>query len=222
MEAIDIKQSVLKRIKKKFIFRNSESGQTIVESVLTLLILCLILFGLLQIFHLSIAQMLTDYSAFCTARSYSVGFDDYLVGRTSRVAAIGASGHMTYPEDSTSNSALELLAEEEIRIPEYIQGDRWLNYQYWHGNTLEDNEYDSRYWNTDGGGKYEVHAPYTVLSYSATETLDETVEVNTTFHNYPFIYFDLMDPGHEWFSREDAVDVTGSSEVMNYSANYLE
>jgi hypothetical protein len=47
--------------------------------MISLMLLCLILFGLLQIVYLSVAQMFTQYSAYKAARAYTVGFADHIV-----------------------------------------------------------------------------------------------------------------------------------------------
>ena len=44
--------------------RSSECGSAMIEAVICMLLICLILFGLLQVFYSAAAQMVTDYSAF--------------------------------------------------------------------------------------------------------------------------------------------------------------
>lgn len=112
--------------------RRGESGQTMVEAVICMLMICLVLFGLLQVFYLAVAGMVADYAAFCTARSASVGFSDYLLNRTSRVAAIGASGDMIEPTGYDYSPIEQLWLERGSSglASQYIQGVRWLEYEY--------------------------------------------------------------------------------------------
>ena len=74
--------------------RSGERGSTMIEAVICMLIICLILFGLLQIFYITAAQMITDYSAFRAARSETVGFNEEIVEREGRLKAIAASGRI--------------------------------------------------------------------------------------------------------------------------------
>ncbi len=197
------------------------NGQTIVESLMCSMIIMIILVGLLQIFHLGVAKLLTDYSAFRTARSSCVGFADYLVDRSARVGAIGASGKMLESQNSTDfSSPMAQFAAEELMIPEYISGNRWLKYEYWFG----ENTYDAPYYyayDTD------VTPPHTTLSRSpfpSPEPMPSYSE-SLTFNNYPFPFFDLFDRNRIIFSTMDndfkSVDITGSSNMTNHAYDYL-
>lgn len=106
--------------------RKGEKGQTIIESVMCMLVICFILFGLLQLFYLSVAQMITDYSAFTSARSAAVGFLNDKVIRNARVASIGASGNLV------SGGVSGLNQPESMWIEDYITGTREINYEYWY------------------------------------------------------------------------------------------
>lgn len=193
--------------------RKGIQGQTILESLLCMLVICITFIGLLQIFNLSVAQLLTDYSSFYGARSYAVGFQDYLTQRSCRVAAIGASGKVVFPDNDEFGSPSEQFASEEVMIPEYIEGNRWLEYEYWFGQ----NEYDPLYYHP------EAAPPSTYLGNSYTETGSGTVEMDTAFSSYPFPLFDLMDKDRVWFSTAgESTDITGEAAVLNYSQDYLE
>jgi hypothetical protein len=183
-------------IKKTF---SSARGQSMVESTICMLLICLIMFGLLQVFYLAVAQMLTKYSAFCAARSYSVGFTDYLLRRSARIGVIGASGNMCYPEnDSTFDGPLSQFAVEKLRIPEYINGDRYLDYEI-------GEEGDANYWSWSDGG----------VSFSY-QTEDGTVGVDVTLADYPLNF-----PMRATYTSLETIDISGSARVMNYSQNYL-
>jgi hypothetical protein len=194
------------------------SGQTIVESLMCSMIIMIILVGLLQVFHLGIAKLLTDYSAFRTARSSCVGFADYLLDRSSRVAAIGASGKMLESQTSADfSSSMEQFASEEFMIPEYISGNRWLKYEYWFG----ENTYDAPLYY---GYDTDLHPPNTTL-WNLHSTAGLAVNDTVTFNNYPFPFFDLFDRNRVIFSSIDSsfksIDVTGSSNITNHARDYL-
>lgn len=72
--------------------RKSESGATIVESLFCILLLCLVFFSLLQIWHWGVAKMLCEYSSFYATKASSLGYSRRIVQRASRIAATGVSG----------------------------------------------------------------------------------------------------------------------------------
>ena len=198
-----------------------EAGQAIVETMLTMIILCLLLFGLLQVFQIAVADMLTSYSAFMAGRSYAVGFSaegggqDWrnLVGRAAKVAAIGASGKRVWPDDDGYTVNNEVDAEIGVLVPEYIEGRRDLEYEYWYGG----NEYDYAFYRAG------VAPPSTNFDYTMTEQGDGMVEAETTFSDYPFPIFDLMDPDRVWFDTvEDSRNISGAVRLYNHAADYME
>jgi len=128
------------------IFHKNEKGQAIIESVMCMLVTFLILFGLLQIFYLSVAQMITDYSAFTSARSAAVGFLNDKVIRNARVASIGASGRLVM------GGAYGLNQDESMWIQDYIGGNRELDYEYWYSANNSTNTSLSLSVDTNSGG----------------------------------------------------------------------
>ncbi len=178
--------------------RKSQHGQALIESIVCMLLTCLVLFGLLQVFYLYVAQMVMDYSSFMTARTSCVGFADYLVDRSSRIASIGASGKLVDPADygGPQGSPLSQFGFEKIRIPEFVQGVRYLEYEYW--NPAE-----------NATGAY--------ISNAAMRTADGCLEATVTAQNYPL---DL--PMREAYTTSKSVDIIRRSGTMDYSADYLE
>jgi hypothetical protein len=209
----------LKNFQEKFIlhfFHKREKGQAILESLLAFIILCLIFFGLLQVFHIAVADMITDYSAFFAGRAYAVGFaadentDDWkrnLVGKAARVRAIPASGKRIFPEGNG--------AEKEV-IKRYLtKSAQWLQYEYWGG----DNIYDTAYYST------RAHPPETKFNvHSSSKNTFYLTETEAVFSDYPFIFFDLMDPDKIWFTTPDnsRAEIRGTSIQLNYADDYLE
>ena len=189
------------------------SGQSIVESLLCSIILMIMLVGLLQIFHLTVARLLTDYSAFRTARSYCVGFRDYLQERSARVAAIGASGKLVSPDDGGYSDPMAQFAAEELMIPEYISGTRWIEYEYWQGDN-DYGQYGYMYFDS-------ATAPQTRLSGSHSLNDQGCVGMDVVFSNYPFPFFDLFDKNRIIFEVDNSTDVKGSSRLTNHAGSYL-
>ena len=201
-----------------FYRRKGARGQSILESLLCMIVLCLILFGLLQIFNLAVAKLLTEYSAYRTSRSYSVGFADYLLSRSSQVAAIGASGKMVEPDNREYTSLPQQFDAEALMIPEYISGTSWLEYEYWCG----ENSYDPKYYNP----KYynpNVRPPETWLYHSNNMSQGGAIRTTVGFNDYPFTLFDLMDKDRIWFGAVgNATYIGGDATFINHSADYLE
>lgn len=190
----------------------NNKGQTIVENMLCMLIICIILIGFLQIFNIAVAKFLSSYSAYRAARSYSVGFRDFLITRSVRVAGIGASGKIIEPDSQEYGSPMSQFASERLMIPEYQSGARWMEYEYWLGG----NTYDYNYYNS------EVQPPETTLNSTSYETGSSTVDMNSNFNNYPFALFDLMDKDRVWFDTAGrSRNINGHSELANHALDYL-
>lgn len=207
-------QSFRKTLVGRFLacFKGKESGQAIVETTLTMIIICLLLFGLLQIFQIAVADMVTKYTAFYGARSYAVGFScdesgpwwRRLVYKASRVRAIPASGKRIIPEgfDNEHSVIWRYLTENE----------QWLEYEYWWG----ENEYDYTFY------REGVEPPTTSFSINVNEPLTYTVEMDARFSDYPFPMLDLMDPDRTWFDTvSDSRDIYAESTMVNHAEDYM-
>ncbi len=139
------------------------SGQAIIESAIIILLTALLLFGLLQIGLLFVGREVLDHAATAGARARAVGFNDFMVHKTVRAAAIANAGPLIEPDPRQFRTAddgrwgewrvgalwnLALRgsprspqAQAEIsRIPLYLGTERWedqfaiLNYEHW--NTI--------------------------------------------------------------------------------------
>ena len=194
-------------------FSRAESGQAIIESMLTMIVICLILFGLLQVFQVAVAELITSYASFTAARSYAVGFSAdesgpwwrTLVNKSARVAAVPASGKRLFPADNSSS--------EKSAIIRYLSNEgQWLEYEYWWGG----NEYDRDFYST------RVAPPSTHFSYRPYTNGTGNNVSRTTFTDYPFPIMDLMDPDRIWFdSVEHSRDISASAEIYNHAKDYM-
>ncbi|QBG48020.1 hypothetical protein EGM51_11655 [Verrucomicrobia bacterium S94] len=126
-----------------------------VESCLAIIMLCLILFGLLQVSYLIMARDVISFSAFASARALTVGMDEEFVERVARVTTIPTAGppygsstlqHQALPDGdvgtrwdlavSTSLGSQQFWYENYY-IPFYLgaedesQLDSILNYFHW-------------------------------------------------------------------------------------------
>ncbi|MCX6996531.1 MAG: pilus assembly protein [Kiritimatiellaeota bacterium] len=145
--------------------RGSRAGQRLIESCLVVVVLCLLLFGMLQVSHLYMVSEVLDYAATAGARAHSVGFNAFMVEKTIQVAAIPASGRMLNPSMASVAVANPVWGTqrvgwlwdfalrshpdsrqfndiERVRIPEYLGAEWWqrygyLNYEAWDNHALQ-------------------------------------------------------------------------------------
>jgi hypothetical protein len=75
----------------------SKKGSAMVESCLVMALLCLILFGILQVSYLVASRNVINYSAVATARAASVGLNDFMLHKVSHYTAIPAAGPVETP-----------------------------------------------------------------------------------------------------------------------------
>ena len=117
--------------------KKSERGATILESLMCIMLLCLIFFGLMQIFQWSMAKMLSEYSAYYATKAYSLGYSTSIVERAARIALTGASGQdlSNIPTVAPFTQAnLSEAAEEYMFYGRY--GPRGINFEYWEPDTV--------------------------------------------------------------------------------------
>ncbi|MGI6494727.1 MAG: TadE/TadG family type IV pilus assembly protein [Kiritimatiellia bacterium] len=72
-------------------------GQAMIESLLAILLICLLFFGLFQLAHASASREILRHAAARAARARAVGFNGWMVRKSMRVAAIPNAGAMTVP-----------------------------------------------------------------------------------------------------------------------------
>jgi hypothetical protein len=76
---------------------SSRAGQAIIESCLVVALMAMVLFGLIEIARLYMGREVLNYAATVGARAHSVGFDDFMIYKTVRVASIPIAGQITTP-----------------------------------------------------------------------------------------------------------------------------
>jgi len=146
------------------------AGQSLVESCLVVVVLCLLLFGVLQVSHLFMISEVLDYAATAGARAHSVGFNPFMVEKTIRVAAIPTAGRIINPAPPganggspwgvrntgwlwnfalRSNPGSQLFTQiEKPRIPEYLAADwgqlyGYLDYEAWDNQSIRSTVFET-------------------------------------------------------------------------------
>ena len=122
-----------------------KAGQSLLETCIVMMVLCLVFFGLLQLSQLSAFKEVLDYAAGCGARARTVGFNDFMVHKVVRVAAIPNAGRLVEPVIAPqpvpapffgspgqawdyalrAQPASPQYPVESARIPLYLGADNW-------------------------------------------------------------------------------------------------
>ena len=189
----------------------NQRGATIVESMVCMVLLCLVLFALLQIFQWTMAKMVCEYSSFYAAKASAVGFANTLSTKFARVAAIAASGQDTGTDKEPlqykyrgANGSInidgyrETLAERAQRY--MMQPDSSINYEYW--RDVSTNDTSTPELQIDPGDKNAI-----------------TIIAKVRVRNMP-----LLDKGIvEFVNGVKSVDIPeGESDMFNHSKLFLD
>jgi len=82
------------------------AGATLIEACIVVVLLCLLLFGAVQVSRLYAAKEILDYSSMAGARAKAVGLNNFMVYKVVRVASIPNAGTLQNPNiDSASGTA---------------------------------------------------------------------------------------------------------------------
>lgn len=211
--------SAAKKSKKRFVCKRIRNA-SILESFFALFVLLIILFGILQLYQIILAGMVTEYAAFRAARSSAVGFSDYLVDREARVKAIPVSGAMVQPYSSrdfgTGSAGIERRA-----IERYMEGIRYMDYEYWHSEIISHKSYRCPdYGKPLLGGSCGICKATNVssTSFSVSQHVSgDTTTAQVRFNNYP-----LTMPLYEVFAKDGNINLTKSAELTNHASVFLE
>lgn len=170
----------------------ARSGQSLVESCVAIAIICLILMGLLQLSRIFTAQEILDFAAGRAARCRIVGFNEFMVYKTVRVASIANAGRLVYPQ--VEGGPLAQRAIERANIPLYMGGMNGgqlpflLDYENWSS-----------------------------VNYSMIEHSDPPMVRMNVRQNYR-----IFTPVFRAFYSRDTMGMSGSSEMENHYPLYLE
>jgi len=201
--------------------RKGEHGSAILESFLSMILLGMILFGVLQLFQLIVTDMVTDYAAFRGARSASVGFKDEYAFREALIKVAPVSGPMITP-DLGGYVGWAGLETEKSLLKDFKQAgedDFVVEYANWVG--------EDRYHMNDkcphygeflfGGCSICTRNRKTHYANYSAQAAGEIAHFRFEFVNYP-----LNLPLHNWLTGRESIDISGEAELTNHSAAFLE
>ena len=171
----------------------SEKGQSILESMIVILFLCVIFCGLLQLFELFIADLSTQYAAFVAGRAKCVGFSDRFADRGGRCAAIPASGKLITPAYHFGVGTIN--ASETISLANsYIRGNTNLRFERWYRSAKSKTRL-----------RFDSHASGKLITSKAE-----------------FINFPLQLPLKTFNFNKDNFNIRNEAYFKNYKPLYLE
>lgn len=180
--------------------RKTEYGGTMVEAFFCMLIICLILFGLLQIFYWSVAKMLCEYSAFYAAKGQALGYNQGIVERAARVALTGVSG------------ADESIVPARAPYSRYELSERAADYMMYSNAGMYGVDFE--YWDPDNHNKT---TPY-VLVRHGNNLAGNYSTAAVSIENMP-----LLDESFSSFLYVDRVNIpAGEATMYNHSQLYLD
>ncbi len=204
-------------IRAGFAHRKGEHGSAILESFLSMILLGMILFGILQLFQLVLADMVTEYAAFRGARSAAVGFRDEYAIREALIKSAPASGAMISP-DRGGYASWSGVESEKSLLRGYMEGDRHVEYADWVGTDRFHMNYKCPHYGERliGGCSLCSHGKNHHVRASV-QGYDQTMQFRFEFVNYP-----LNIPLHDWLTGRDSINITSESELTNHSSAFLE
>lgn len=159
---------------------------------MTVAMISLIFFGLVQLALLFTAQEVVEYASNKGARAATVGFNDFMIHKTVRVGTIANAGRMLTPD--IPGGPMDRNPYEMAAIPWYLSAPQWnqlpaiLDYEDWDTVT-----YDGPHNQADG-----------------------TVRV-TVRQDFP-----LRMPFHRAFYADDSVPLESRLDIDNHYPLYLD
>jgi len=200
---------------KWFKRRNGRTGQSMIESCMVVALISLLLFGMLQLSHVFMAQEVLDFAAFSGARARAVGFNDFMVQKAVRVACIPIAGRLVTPTlDSTADP---IWQNKDL-------GWLWINaVAHSHGSTQSQFSVESAriplYLGGSGWGTLPAILDYERWSTVDTPSLLENVATikAQTGQNTPLLF-----PFHRAFFAADEIRMEGQATVESHYPLYLQ
>ena len=109
--------------------RKKQSGASMVETMIALVLMCLLFFGAMNIFLWVMTRMFCDYSAFYATKAFSLGYAAQTIRKAAYIAAIPISG-----KDENN-----LLKQERNDLGDRLRlymstGNAGVDFPHWHNN----------------------------------------------------------------------------------------
>jgi len=161
---------------RKDVRRIGRRGQAMVETIIVMFFLCLIFFATYEYANILTAHTVLDYAAARAARARTVGFNDFMVTKTVRIATMSVAGKcLTQGEDGGELSTGTLVSRMGSYLESEYEADvrGILDFEFWDPCMLG--------WScSEPGGdasdiKMRVWQERTLYGASDGDTVDETL-----------------------------------------------
>lgn len=202
--------------------RENLQGQALIESCLVLMLICLLFAGLFQLSQIFAAREILHHSAARGARAKTVGFNQWMVHKAVRVAAIPNAGRLLEPNIRNENEALRnwlqtlppgsawdralrrlppssQAAIERARIPEYLASENRLRAQ----RILDYERWD------------------TISHHSSTMVVPGTTVANPVIRVVVQQALPLWVPLHRAFYADDSIQLNAAAYLEDHQSLYL-
>lgn len=199
----------------------SKSGQAILESFAVILLLCLILFGMIQLVMMVTATEIIQFSADSAVRARAVGLNEFMALKSSVIASSPNAGERSAPygQSRTSQAGWESArnagqafesshrnvyndTDDILYFPEYLET---LNMGYAQARL----NYTRSAHPVNSGNDHQISAPHFTFS-------GEMIRAVVT-QDYP-----LTMPLFRAFSDSDSIYLRGEAELANHAELYLQ
>lgn len=192
------------------------SGQALIESFAVIILLCLILFGIVQYVLMLTATEVVQFSADASVRARAVGFNRFMVYKVNRVASIANAGIMRTPERHTLGDA---EAWNRLRAGQSFTA------------SISSNPRSSQYHEVEQYtiplflGSENWGRMYGLLDYEDWDTVSSPFYTGTAGRSVGVVVrqdFPLRMPLFSAFSRDDFIRIRKEARLADHSDLYLQ
>ncbi len=122
-----------------FLLRRSKHGQAMIESIIVMFFLCVVFFLTFQYANLLKVSTVLDYAAARAARARAVGFNDFMVTKTTRIATMSIAGKCkTLSDEGYEMTTGNLISRSGLYLASAYEADTRaiLDFELWHNGNL--------------------------------------------------------------------------------------
>ena len=111
----------------------SKSGQSMVETLLAVLVITSLFLALFKLSHMLTGKIMLEHAAMRVARARAVGMNEFMCLKAARVAIIPVAGERLKPgkNDERKDMSESALARMYMRTPDSSYADGLLRYKDW-------------------------------------------------------------------------------------------
>ena len=119
--------------------RRDRAGQAMIETIVVLFFLCMVFFWVYEYTAILTNHTVLDYAAARAARARTVGFNDFMLTKTVRIATMATAGRCLTQDDEGKDLSTGALIS---RMGSYLQAENdaetrgILDFPFWEGSKL--------------------------------------------------------------------------------------